>query len=119
LVYQVSANETRLIDVRGTAGAKSAKDPQVWRAELVNDCHLVLAESIGLPDVARLMKDGIYPVKYPETRLVSDALADIQHILREAPPPWLGKLMGHHELARRRLPQLLAVPNEHGNRHPV
>ena len=111
LIYQVSTDETRLIDVRGTAGAKSAKDPQVWRTELVNDCHLVLAESIGLPDVARLMKDSIYPVKYPQTRLVSDALADIQQILRGAPPPWLGKLMGHHELERRRLPQLLAVPN--------
>ena len=112
LIYQISACETRLVDVRGTAGAKSAKDPQAWRAELVNDCHLVLVESIGLSDVARLMKDGIYPVKYPETRLASEALADIQKILSDAPPPWLGKLMGHHELERRRLPQLLAVPNK-------
>jgi nitrogen fixation protein NifX len=111
LIYQVTCNETRLIDVRGTAGGKGAKDSHAWRAELLDDCSLVLVESIGLPDTARLMKAGIHPVKYPQTCRVQDALGDIQQILRDAPPPWLGKLMGQQELLRRRVPQLLAVPN--------
>ena len=111
LIYQVSCSESRLIDVRGTAGAKGAKDPHVWRAELLADCNLVLVKSVGLTDTASLMKSGIYPVKYPQERRVEDALVDIRRILRDAPPPWLGKLMGHQELVRRRGPRLLAVQN--------
>ena len=109
LIYQVSCSEYRLIDVRGTAGGKSAKDPHAWRAELLADCNLVLVKSIGLTDMASLMKTGIYPVKYPQERRIQDALADIQQILRDAPPPWLGKLMGRQEPLRRQVPQLFAV----------
>jgi predicted Fe-Mo cluster-binding NifX family protein len=111
LIYQVSRDETRLIDVRGTAGGKNAEDPHGWRTELVEDCNLMLVKSIGIPDMARIMKAGIYPVKYPQGCCVQDALGDIQQILHDAPPPWLGKLMGQQDRFRRRLPRLHVVPN--------
>ena len=106
LIYQVAADETRLIGVRGTASEKSAKDKHQWRVELVADCNLVLVMSVGVPDMARLMKAGIYPVKYPQTSSAGEALDGIRRILSDAPPPWLGKLMGQHELARKRTRQL-------------
>jgi nitrogen fixation protein NifX len=109
LIYQVSGSESRLVEVRGTAGAKSAKEPHAWRAELLADCNLVLVKSIGLTDMATLMKSGIYPVKYPQERQIQDALADIRQILRDAPPPWLGKLMGRQEPARVQATQLVSA----------
>lgn len=104
LVYQVAADQARLVDVRGTAAAKAAFDGNAWRVERLRDCQLVYVAGIGLPSMAGLMKAGIYPVKSP-ARSAGEILKEIRTVLREAPPPWLGKAMGLDELARWRFPR--------------
>ncbi|MGD8940094.1 MAG: dinitrogenase iron-molybdenum cofactor N-terminal domain-containing protein, partial [Gammaproteobacteria bacterium] len=41
LVYQVSPEEVRLVDIRSTAGADQADDKNAFRAEIIADCHVM------------------------------------------------------------------------------
>jgi nitrogen fixation protein NifX len=94
LIYQVSPQEVRLIDVRGASGGASADDKNTWRAELIRDCHLVYVVSIGGPAAAKVVKHEIHPVKMVnggEARLL---MGELQSILAGTPPPWLAKVMG-------------------------
>lgn len=91
LIFQLSATETRLIDVRGTAAAKVAADGNRWRAECIADCHLLLTVGVGTSNVARLMRLGVHPVGYGSPMAAQWALSRIQEVLQGTPPPWLVK----------------------------
>ena len=101
LIYQVSSAESRLIDVRGTAGEKSARKRPVWRAERIGDCQLLLARSVGNRAMAPLVHQGIYPVTYLKTMTAPVALYAVRQMLRSNPPPWLTKAMGEETRAGR------------------
>ncbi|MBS0370786.1 MAG: dinitrogenase iron-molybdenum cofactor biosynthesis protein [Proteobacteria bacterium] len=91
LVFQLSATETRLIDVRGTAAAKATDDGNRWRAECIADCHLLLTVGVGTSNVARLMRLGVHPLGYGSPMAAPWALDRIQEVLQGTPPPWLVK----------------------------
>jgi len=93
LVYQVSRQETRLIDVRGTAGEKGAAKRLVWRAERIGDCHLLLARSVSARASAPLVHQNCYPVTYLHPIPALDAIDELRRLLRKSPPPWLAKLV--------------------------
>lgn len=96
LVYQVLPGERRLIDVRRTAVPEGAaiEDKNVYRAELIGDCHVLYMASIGGPAAAKVIKTGIYPIKLREPSSADTVLGELQRIMADAPPPWLAKLMG-------------------------
>lgn len=93
LVYQVGKNAIKLVDVRATAIADEAKDKNVARSRLINDCQIVYVQSIGGPAAAKLVRAGVHPVKIPTSSQARVAIARLQSVL-DAPPPWLAKIMG-------------------------
>ncbi|MGB0129464.1 MAG: dinitrogenase iron-molybdenum cofactor biosynthesis protein [Rhodocyclaceae bacterium] len=93
LVYQVTRDEARLIDVRSTLNAEDAEDKNAARAQLISDCHLVYVHSIGGPAAAKVVRADIHPVKWPEGGPALAALARLQASMA-SPPPWLAKIMG-------------------------
>lgn len=94
LVYQVSPEEVRLIDLRSTEGADSSDDKNAFRANLVKDCHVLYVQSIGGPAAAKVVKAGIHPIKIPEGGQAREAIENLQTVLTGTPPPWLAKVMG-------------------------
>jgi nitrogen fixation protein NifX len=95
LVYQVSKDEIRLIDVRDAVGSEVQNDKNAWRAHLVADCQVLFVASIGGPAAAQVVKNGIHPVKDPQGGNARARLGALQDKLANAPPPWLAKAMGH------------------------
>jgi nitrogen fixation protein NifX len=93
LVYQVSCDEARLIDVRSTLNCEDAEDKNAARAQLIADCHLAYVHSIGGPAAAKVVRADIHPVKWPEGGPAQFALARLQ-VSMASPPPWLAKIMG-------------------------
>lgn len=97
LIYQVSPDEVRLIDVRPTLAADHAEDRNVARAALINDCQIVYVQSIGGPATAKVVRAGVHPVKVANRGdsggEALQALAQLQQALRQ-PPPWLARVMG-------------------------
>jgi hypothetical protein len=109
LIYQVSASEVRLIDVRGAMGSKGKRDPIAWRVRLIGDCHLVVLKSVNTPAAAALSKAGIHLLKTDVSQQAADCLNEVRTVLADAPPPWMGKVMGLPELERWHFPRPFAV----------
>ncbi|KAF7600414.1 MAG: dinitrogenase iron-molybdenum cofactor biosynthesis protein [Candidatus Dactylopiibacterium carminicum] len=93
LVYQVSATEMRLIELRSTLEAEYAEDKNLARAELIADCDVLYVQSIGGPAAAKVIRANVHPVKIPTSGPARDSVARLQRSL-VSPPPWLARVMG-------------------------
>jgi nitrogen fixation protein NifX len=101
LVYQVSAGESRLIDVRRADDA-GAEDKNAYRAALIRDCQVLYVASIGGPAAAKVVKAEIHPIKDAAGGSARDRVVALQAILADKPPPWLAKAMGQTPAERIR-----------------
>ncbi|MBP8162698.1 MAG: dinitrogenase iron-molybdenum cofactor biosynthesis protein [Propionivibrio sp.] len=93
LVYQLTADESRLIAIRPTLEADYAEDRNAARASLIADCNVVCIQSIGGPAAAKVVRAGGHPVKVPHPEAARAVVARLQAALHQ-PPPWLAKVMG-------------------------
>ena len=96
MIYQVSADEARLIDIRDTdipAGLE-VDDKNVFRAELIQDCQVLYIASVGGPAAAKIVKQGIHPIKLSAIDPISEVVDQLQSVIAGTPPPWLAKVMG-------------------------
>jgi len=94
LIYQVSPEEIRLIDLRTTEGADGAEDKNAYRAALIGDCHVAYMQSVGGPAAAKVVRAGIHPIKLAEGGHAPQVLAQLQSVMAATPPPWLAKIIG-------------------------
>jgi nitrogen fixation protein NifX len=94
LVYQVSPNEVRLIDVREVDASCTVEDKNGQRAALIADCQVLYVASIGGPAAAKVVKADIHPIKDAAGGSARMRMVALQRILGEKAPPWLAKAMG-------------------------
>jgi len=102
LIYQISADEMRLIDVRQCNVIEAASDKNAYRANLIKDCALLFVASIGGPAAAKVVRAGVHPVKYADGGSTHERIKALQKVFDNAPPPWLAKAMGHNDESRVR-----------------
>lgn len=102
LVYQLSIDRVQLIDIRSALEADLAEDKNGFRADLINDCQVLYVVSIGGPAAAKVVRAGIYPIKKLNGGVAGEILEDLCQVMRNAPPPWLAKVMGKSAEARTR-----------------
>lgn len=100
LIYQMSKEEIKLVEIRSALEADLSDDKNGFRVQLIKDCHILLLTAIGGPAAAKVVQAGIYPMKKEEGGLARDRLAELQHTLRTSPPPWLAKILGISQLDR-------------------
>jgi len=93
LVYQVSAEEHRLIDVRDAMEADFAPDKNAFRASLIGDCQVVYVVSVGGPAAAKIIRANVYPIKRLEGGSADQVLDQFRQAMA-SPPPWLAKILG-------------------------
>lgn len=94
LIYQLSATEMKLIDIRSAAKADLSGDKNGFRVDLIQDCHVLYIVSVGGPAAARVIKANIYPMKKLEGGFAREVLKELQRAIATSPPPWLAKIMG-------------------------
>ena len=94
LIYQLSVDEMKLIDVRSTIEADLSEDKNKFRIDLIKDCALLYVVSIGGPAAAKVVQANIYPMKIEEGGAIREILANLQKAIATSPPPWLAKLLG-------------------------
>jgi nitrogen fixation protein NifX len=93
LIYQVSAAELRLVDVRPVDDT-GAEDKNAYRATLIGDCQVLYVASIGGPAAAKVVKADIHPIKVPEGGPARERVQSLCRVLADKAPPWLAKVMG-------------------------
>lgn len=96
LIYQVSPEYIRLIDIREPADAgNSARDRSLYRAHLIRDCDVLYTTAIGAAAAAKVVGVGLHPIKLPQPSMAQEELARLQSVVaQDNPPPWLMKAMG-------------------------
>jgi nitrogen fixation protein NifX len=96
VIYQVSADEARLIDIRSTdiPDGLEVDDKNLFRAELIQDCLVIYMASVGGPAAAKIVKLGIHPIKLTDIETIADIVGQLQTVIAGTPPPWLAKVMG-------------------------
>jgi nitrogen fixation protein NifX len=94
LVYQVSASDHRLIDVREIDDGVAEDDRNAHRASLIADCQILYCASIGGPAAAKVVKRDIHPIKFPVGGSARERIAALSAVLADKAPPWLAKIMG-------------------------
>ena len=94
LIYQLSADEIKLIDVRSAIEADLAEEKNRFRVDLIRDCAVVYVVSIGGPAAAKVIQAYIYPMKVEQGGSAREILADLQKAIATSPPPWLAKILG-------------------------
>lgn len=105
LVYQVSEQEFRLIDIRSTEEPADMDDKISYRASLINDCQLLFVGSIGGPAAAKVVRAGVHPIKKPQPAPAREEMASLQRVIGKDAPPWLAKVMGQAPEERIRFEQ--------------
>jgi nitrogen fixation protein NifX len=94
LIYQLSAQQLKLIDVRSAIEADLAEEKNRFRVNLIRDCAIVYVVSIGGPAAAKVIQANIYPMKVELGGLAREILADLQKAIATSPAPWLAKILG-------------------------
>lgn len=94
LIYQLSADHIKLIDIRSALEADFSDDRNLFRANLINDCQVVYVVSVGGPAAAKIVRAGVYPMKMVEGGEAHDVLQKLQLVMANNPPPWLAKILG-------------------------
>ncbi|MDO9107246.1 MAG: dinitrogenase iron-molybdenum cofactor biosynthesis protein [Methylovulum sp.] len=96
MVYQISAEATRLIDIRHAEipAGLVVDDKNAYRAELIQDCKVVYMASVGGPAAAKIVKQGLYPIKLERVEAIADIVSQLQDVIAGTPPPWLAKIIG-------------------------
>ena len=96
MIYQVSADEARLIDIRFTDSPDGLEvdDKNLFRAELIQDCQVIYMASVGGPAAAKIIKLGIHPIKLQGIESITGIINQLQTVIAGTPPPWLAKVMG-------------------------
>ncbi len=105
LIYQVSSDETRLVDIREIDDEAAADDKNAYRAALIADSQILFIASIGGPAAAKVVRAGVHPIKKPETVPSPQAVAELQAVIGKDAPPWLAKVMGQTPEERIRFEQ--------------
>lgn len=93
LIYQVSAQEVRLVDIRQPTVAEQKDERYSLRVNLLSDCHVLVALTIGGPVAACLVRAGLHPIRLGVPRAAPDVMAELQQVLDSSPAPWLLKIM--------------------------
>ncbi len=94
LIYQVSKDESRLIDIRNIDHTLEVDDKNSYRASLIDDCQILFIASIGGPAAAKVVKTGVHPIKKPMAGTAKEEIANLQAVIGKGAPPWLAKVMG-------------------------
>lgn len=94
LIYQLSRDEIRLIDVRSAIDASLKEDKNTFRVDLIRDCPVLYVVSIGGPAAAKVVQANIYPMKVEAGGEAREVMADLQRAIATSPPPWLAKILG-------------------------
>ncbi|MFZ2448916.1 MAG: NifB/NifX family molybdenum-iron cluster-binding protein [Methylovulum miyakonense] len=96
MVYQVNADEARLIDIRTAEIPEGlvVDDKNVYRAEQIQDCKVLYVASVGGPAAAKIVRLGIHPMKLDEVASLAEIISQLQTVMAGSPPPWLAKAMG-------------------------
>jgi nitrogen fixation protein NifX len=95
-IYELSADDQQFLEAiqfEGDLQEDGNEDKLAPKLEAVKDCAILYVAAIGGSGAARVVAQGIHPMKVAQPELISDLLDKLQEVLKGTPPPWLRKVI--------------------------
>jgi nitrogen fixation protein NifX len=95
-IYELTAEGYTFIEsiaFTGDLQEDGNEDKLQPKLEAVKDCAILYVAAIGGSGAARVVAQGIHPMKVPQPENIIDLLEKLKVVLQGAPPPWLRKVM--------------------------
>lgn len=95
-IYELSAEGHRFLEAiqfEGDLQEDGNEDKLAPKLEAIADCAILYVAAIGGSGAARVVAQGIHPMKVPQPEPITDLLDKLQEVLKGTPPPWLRKVL--------------------------
>ena len=95
-IYELTAESQQFLEAiqfEGDLQEDGNEDKLAPKLEAVKDCAILYVAAIGGSGAARVVAQGIHPMKVAQPELISDLLDKLQEVLKGTPPPWLRKVL--------------------------
>lgn len=104
-IYELSATDYRFLEAvqfEGDLQEDGNEDKLAPKLDAIRDCAILYVAAIGGSGAARVVAQGIHPMKVPQPEPIAGLLEKLQEVLRGTPPPWLRKVLAREVKARDR-----------------
>ncbi|MGL6259044.1 NifB/NifX family molybdenum-iron cluster-binding protein [Vibrio sp. WXL103] len=89
LVYQVTAEDFQLIEVREIESDTKGEERAQYLVSKIADCDLLFTLSIGGPAAAKVTRAGVHPIKVKQPIPADDKLTQLSDKLKVGFPRWI------------------------------
>ncbi len=104
-VYEVRRSGCQLLATHDfAAGAEDGdEDKLAPRLAALQGCAVLFTAAIGGSAAARVVAQGVHPIKLPDREQIARALERLRAVLAGTPPPWLRRILLREELPANQL----------------
>lgn len=94
VVYNVAKDGFSLSGVVQTdTDAMEGDDKTDFKVKALSGVNIMYCESIGGTAAAKVIRNGISPMKVQDVRPIADVLGELVDMLNGNPPPWIRKIL--------------------------
>lgn len=104
-IYELSADGYQFLEAiqfEGDLQEDGNEDKLAPKLDAIKDCTILYVAAIGGSGAARVVAQGIHPMKVAQPELITDLLEKLQEVLRGTPPPWLRKVIAKNNKDQER-----------------
>lgn len=104
-IYELSADSYQLLEAiqfEGDLQEDGNEDKLAPKLDAIKDCTILYVAAIGGSGAARVVAQGIHPMKVAQPELITDLLEKLQEVLKGTPPPWLRKVLAKNSKDQER-----------------
>ncbi|QXP85067.1 nitrogen fixation protein NifX [Methylococcus sp. ANG] len=104
-IYELSTEGGEFIEAiqfEGDLQEDGNEDKLAPKLEAIKDCAILYVAAIGGSGAARVVAQGIHPIKVPQPEPIAELLDKLRDVLRGNPPPWLRKVLAKENKGQER-----------------
>jgi nitrogen fixation protein NifX len=83
----------QLVEFSGDLQEGGNEDKLAPKLDAIKNCAILYVAAIGGSGAARVVAQGIHPIKVNQPEEINGLLDKLQNVLRGNPPPWLRKVL--------------------------
>jgi nitrogen fixation protein NifX len=108
-IYEVDENSYSLYEMRIFGDCRDLKveltknmgevheEAVDLKVKKLTDCSVIYMTEIGGPAAARLVKNGIMPIKVKDGTSINELLEKFLDTMKNSPPPWMKKILNKNK----------------------
>lgn len=104
-IYELSAEGYQFLEAvqfEGDLQEDGNEDKLAPKLDAIKDCAILYVAAIGGSGAARVVAQGIHPMKVPQPEPIVDLLEKLREVLKGTPPPWLRKVLAKEDKSKER-----------------